>query len=265
VAPVLPTVDGRERDPELASEPPAAFDDESTQRISLKALQIPLIRLARGAPPAPAKETAPPGPESYPGHPAPPPIGAQLFSAAAPVAPPVAPAEPPPMLGAPLFELATATPAGSGEAPTIASDPVTLETDPVSIERCAAIAAAIAEQREPRDEVLASNGLTSDAWRLVEDHWTKAIAADAKSSPARLLGAYDAAYVAAIESFRGPVTPEEYGRLLHAMKAGKVNEALAGLRIQRTAMTRLMRVWTRKLAEDPQLLRKVQSVTDAGS
>lgn len=255
-APVAP-----EPDPELASEPPAAFDDESTQRISLKALQIPLIRLARGAPPAPAKETAPPEPESYPGHPAPPPIGAQLFSVAAPVAP----AEPPPMLGAPLFELATAKAAGSGEAPTIASGPVTLETDPVSIERCAAIAAAIAEQREPRDEVLASNGLTSDAWRLVEDHWTKAIAADAKSSPARLLGAYDAAYVAAIESFRGPVTPEEYGRLLHAMKAGKVNDALVGLRIQRTAMTRLMRVWTRKLAEDPQLLRKVQSVTDAGS
>jgi hypothetical protein len=249
------------------SDPPAPFDDESTQRINLKTLQIPLIRLARGAPPAPAKEAAPPEPESYPGHPAPPPIGAQLFSTAAPIAQPAAPAEPPPMLGAPLFELATATaaPAGRDEAKAIESDPVTLETDPVSIERCAAIAAAIAEQREPRDELLAANGLTSDAWRLVEEHWTKAIAADAKSSPAKLLGAYDAAYVAAIEAFRGPVTAEEYGRLLHAMKAGKVNEALAGLRIHRTAMTRLMRVWTRKLAEDPQLLRKVQSVTDAGS
>src|SRR4029079_13677343 len=129
--------------------------------------------------------------------------------------------------------------------------PVTLDTDPLSLERCAAIAAAIAEQREPRDAVLAANGLTSEAWGLIEEHWTKAIAADAKSSPARLLGAYDAAYIAAIESFRGPVTAEEEGRLLHAMKAGKVNEALAGLRIQRTAMTRLMRVWTRKLAEDP--------------
>ena len=251
------------------SDPPAPFDDESTQRINLKTLQIPLIRLARGAPSAPAKAAAPPEPESYPGHPAPPPIGAQLFSTAAPIAPAAAPAEPPPMLGAPLFELATAAPAGGDEAKakakSIESDPVTLETDPVSIERCAAIAAEIAEQREPRDDVLAANGLTSDAWRLIEEHWTKAIAADAKSSPARLLGAYDAAYVAAIEAFRGPVTAEEYGRLLHAMKAGKVNEALAGLRIQRTAMTRLMRVWTRKLAEDPQLLRKVQSVTDAGS
>jgi hypothetical protein len=254
--------------PPPASEAPVPFDDESTQRISLKALQIPLIRLARGASPAPAapaKEAAPPEPESYPGHPAPPPIGAPLFSAAAPSAPAAAPAEPPPMLGAPLFELAAATPAGSGQAEAIESDPVTLETDPISIERCAAIAAAIAEQREPRDELLAANGLTSDAWKLVEDHWIKAIAADAKSSPAKLLGAYDAAYVAAIEAFRGPVTAEEYGRLLHAMKAGKVNEALVGLRIHRTAMTRLMRVWTRKLAEDPQLLRKVQSVTDAGS
>jgi hypothetical protein len=244
-------------------DPPAPFDDESTQRISLKALQIPLIRLARGAPPAPAKDAAPPEPESYPGHPAPPPIGAPLFSTAAPIAQPAAPAEPPPMLGAPLFDLATA--ARGDEAKAIDPDPETLDTDPVSIERCAAIAAAIAEQREPRDEVLAANGFTSEAWELVEEHWTRAIAADAKSSPARLLGAYDAAYVAAIEAFRGPVTAEEYGRLLHAMKAGKVNEALAGLRIHRTAMTRLMRVWTRKLAEDPQLLRKVQSVTDSGS
>ena len=167
------------------------------------------------------------------------------------------------MLGAPLFDLAPA--AGGDEAKAIDPDPETLDTDPVSIERCAAIAAAIAEQREPRAAVLAANGFTSEAWGLVEEHWTKAIAADAKSSPAKLLGAYDAAYVAAIEALRGPVTAEEYGRLLHAMKAGKVNEALAGLHIHRTAMTRLMRVWTRKLAEDPQLLRKVQSVTDTGS
>jgi hypothetical protein len=258
-----------------ASEAPIPFDDDATQRISLKALQIPLIRLARGAPPppaAPAKEAAPPEPESYPGHPAPPPIGAQLFSSAAPQVQPVAPAEPPPLLGAPLFELVTAGGAqpaiaagNGGEAPTLESDPVTLESEPVTIERCATIAAAIAEQREPRDEILAAHGLTNEAWLTVEDRWTKAIAADAKGSPPRLLGAYDAAYIAAIESFRGPVTAEEYGRLLHAMKAGKVNEALVALRIQRTAMTRLMRVWTKKLAEDPQLLRKVQSVTDAGA
>ena len=173
------------------------------------------------------------------------------------------------MLGAPLFDASAK--AGADSAPTdksparpLESDPVTVETDPVTIERCAAIAAEIAEQRAPRDEILATNGLTAEAWKAVEDRWAKAIAADVKGSPARLLGAYDAAYIAAIESFRGPVTAEEYGRLLHAMKAGKVNEALVGLRIQRTAMTRLMRVWTKKLAEDPQLLRKVQSVTDAG-
>ncbi|MEP7121474.1 MAG: DUF2169 domain-containing protein [Byssovorax sp.] len=271
---IVPPAPPSTPDREAASEPspsdaPAPFDDESTQRISLKALQIPLIRLARGAPPAaaaPAKEAAREEPESYPGHPAPPPIGAQLFSTAAPTAAPVAPAEPPPMLGAPLFEVvASAAPAGSGEGPPIESDPVTVDADPLSIERCAAIAAELAEQREPRDAVLAANGFTSEAWKLVEEHWAKAIATDARSSPSKLLGAYDAAYIAAIESFRGPVTAEEYGRLLHAMKAGKVNEALAALHIQRTAMTRLMRVWTRKLAEDPQLLRKVQSVTDAGS
>ena len=259
-----------EAESEAESEPESPFDDDATQRINLKALKIPLIRLAGGAAAA-KKEAVAPEPESYPGHPAPPPIGAPLFSSAAPIAPVVAPAEPPPLLGAPLFELATAmttaasASAGEGAAsPPIEAEPVTVETDPVTIERCAAIAAEIAEQRRPRDEVLGAHGLTNEAWVAVEERWTKAIAADGKGSAARLLGAYDAAYVAAIESFRGPVTAEEYGRLLHAMKAGKVNEALVGLRIQRTAMTRLMRVWTKKLAEDPQLLRKVQSVTDAG-
>jgi hypothetical protein len=250
---------------------PIPFDDDTTMRISLKSLRMPMGRLRRAPaePAAPTKAAAAPEPESYPGHPAPPPIGAPLFSTAAPVAQPAAPAEPPPMLGAPLFDAsakagADVAPAARSAAPALESDPVTVETDPVTIERCAAIAAEIAEQRAPRDEILATNGLTAEAWKAVEDRWAKAIAADVKGSPARLLGAYDSAYIAAIESFRGPVTAEEYGRLLHAMKAGKVNEALVGLRIQRTAMTRLMRVWTKKLAEDPQLLRKVQSVTDAG-
>lgn len=270
-APVPNVDDSGTVDALATADTPILFDDDATMRISLKSLRMPMGRLRRAPADAaaPPRAAAAPEPESYPGHPAPPPIGAPLFSASAPAAQPAAPAEPPAMLGAPLFDAsakagADVAPAAGSPAPTLESDPVTLETDPVTIERCAAIAAAIAEQRAPRDEVLAANGLTGEEWKAVEERWAKAIAADVKGSPARLLGAYDSAYIAAIESFRGPVTAEEYGRLLHAMKAGKVNEALVGLRIQRTAMTRLMRVWTKKLAEDPQLLRKVQSVTDAG-
>ncbi|MFS8068877.1 MAG: hypothetical protein ACMG6S_21160, partial [Byssovorax sp.] len=136
-----------------------------------------------------------------------------------------------------------------------------IEPEGVSVDRCAAIAAEIAEKRSPRDEILQARGITLEAWTTIEDHWAKAIAAEAKRNASKLTDAYDAAYVAAVESFRGPVTAEEYGRLLQAMKAGKVNQALDDLQIQRAAMPRLMRVWTKRLAEDPQLLRKVQGAS----
>jgi hypothetical protein len=204
-------------------------------------------------------------PERTPVAPPPPPLGASLFSAAAPADAPAAPAEPPPMLGASLFEGGASTPPAPpsvsvGTSADRRSLPA-IEPEGVAIDRCATIAAEIAEKRSPRDQVLEARGLTLEAWTSIEAHWATAIAAETKRSGSKLADAYDAAYVAAIESFRGPVTAEEYGRLLQTMKAGKVNQALDELHIQRAAMPRLMRVWSKRLAEDPQLLRKVQSAS----
>lgn len=244
------------------SEAPPVFDENVTQEINVSTLDIAALLAARGRPPELAPRpvsTMLQAPERTPVVPPPPPLGASLFSAAA-VDAPAAPAEPPPLLGAPLFEAST-----SHEAPAIAASPAAdrrslpaIEPGVVAVEVCAAITAEIGEQRAPRDEVIQARGLTVEAWTSAEEHWATAIAAEAKRGGGKLTDAYDTAYVATIESFRGPVTPEEYGRLLQAMKAGKANQALDELRIQRAAMPRLMRVWTKRLAEDPQLLRKVK-------
>ena len=244
--------------------PPAFFDEDATQPINLKALNISALLSTRALPGEPASLARPStmlvAPERTAVVPPPPPLGASLFHEPTSDEP-TAPAEPPPMLGAPLFD---ASAPGASESPSAGGasaeprSPAALEPDGVAIDQCAAIAAEIAEKRAPRDEVLAARGLTSEAWSAIEERWASEIAAEAKLRTSKLTDAYDAAYVAAIESFRGPVTAEEYGSLLHAMKAGKVNQSLDDLHIQRAAMPRLMRVWSKRMAEDPQLLRKVQ-------
>ena len=245
-----------------ASEAPRVFDEDATQQINLKSLNIPAILSTRARPQEPAslsRSTMLQAPERQVVVPPPPPLGASLFSAIA-ADETAEPAEPPPMLGAPLFDAsASASPSSpSAAVSTTAERARPSEPEGVSIDLCATIAAEIAEKRAPLDEVLTARGLTLEAWTATEDHWAKAIAAEAKVRAGKLADAYDVAYVAAVESFRGPVTAEEYGSLLQAMKAGKVNQSLDDLHIQRAAMPRLMRVWTKKLAEDPQLLRKVQ-------
>jgi hypothetical protein len=244
----------------------AASPRASSSEIALPQV-LPFKATTPGAPEPPprAMSTMLQAPERQPVVPPPPPLGASLFSAAALADAPPAPAEPPPLLGAPLFE--ASAPAPHEVPPATASAAADRRSLPaidlagVAIDVCAAITAEVGEQRASRDEVLQARGLTVEAWTSAEEHWATAIAAEAKRGGGKLTDAYDTAYVATIESFRGPVTPEEYGRLLQAMKAGKANQALDELHIQRAAMPRLMRVWTKRLAEDPQLLRKVKGTS----
>lgn len=135
------------------------------------------------------------------------------------------------------------------------------------LERVAAITAALAEARRPEAqpghrppaEILRAHDLTEAAWGAIVHHWTNAIQNERTRGPGRLQAAYDAAYVAAVEGFRGPITPEEYARLVVAMERKESERVLDELRIQRPARMHVIRLWTKKVATDPVLFKGAQA------
>jgi hypothetical protein len=157
----------------------------------------------------------------------------------------------------PYFDpLATAPP-----APAVASEPPAPPIDPASfpLERYAALAAELAEQRTTRDDVLGAEDLDEPAWSAIDRHWSEAIKRDGKHAAGKLRRAYDVAYVARVESFRGPITPAEYARLALAGERGLTDQALDDLRIQRPARMSVIRVWAQRLAADARLRGEVSA------
>jgi hypothetical protein len=204
-------------------------------------------------------EPVQPTPEPAPFGPAPP-----SLSASAPPSGVQAPSEvAPPLMLAPLFSRESSPPPLEPIAASAASSAITgngevkaappAEAVDISIERCAAIAAELAERREPRAEVLRKHALTEQAFTAVERKWAESIEKDAARGPSPLLHAYDAAYVAAIEAIRGRILPLEYAKLVLGIEQGHAAEVLAELRIQRSAMMRVKRVWSKRMAEDASL------------
>ncbi|WP_437478987.1 DUF2169 domain-containing protein [Sorangium sp. So ce1014] len=141
----------------------------------------------------------------------------------------------------------------ASEAPAAAPEPTQVE---LSIEQCAAIAAEIAEGRAERAGVLEAHGLGERAWRENERRWRAAIAEEAGAGKQALRRAYDDAYLARVEAFRGPITMEEYLRIVVGLERGKADAALDALRIQRPALMPIVRCWTRRVAEDTRMAGK---------
>ncbi|WP_437927502.1 DUF2169 domain-containing protein [Sorangium sp. So ce291] len=208
---------------------------------------------------------AAPAPKQYIGWPAQPPLLGSVAerAQAAQSAPSPAPCT------VPYFEpAAPASPAAPpapapGAAP--APEPAPPEPDPASfpLERFAAVTAEIAEGRAPRPDVLASHELGDRAWSAIDRHWADAIKKDAAHGAGRLRSAYDSAYVAAVERFRGPITPAEYARLVVAVERKQGDRVLDELRIQRPALMHVMRLWTKKAAGDPRLFSEVSAALAA--
>lgn len=161
------------------------------------------------------------------------------------------PAEAPRVEAASSIEPAPTTePAGARKAQE-APEPETPIV--LAIEEVAAIAAELAEGKQERAKVLEKHGLGERAWRRNEARWADAIEAESARGTHALRGAYDAAYVAKVEGFRGPITLEVYARILVALERGKVNEVLTALRIHHPALMPIVRLWTRKVATDMKL------------
>lgn len=132
-----------------------------------------------------------------------------------------------------------------------------IEPEPESIvltlEQAATIAAELAEGKKERRQVLEARGLRERSWRKNEKRWSEAISAQSARGTHALQAAYDAAYVAKVEEFRGPIQLEEYARIVVALERGQAVEVLCELKIHRAALMPIVRLWTRKVAKDMKL------------
>ena len=129
--------------------------------------------------------------------------------------------------------------------------------------RFAALSAEIAEKRTPRAEVLSANELDEQAWSAIDRHWTAAIKEDAAHGRGQLQSEHDSAYVAAVEGFRGPITPAEYARIVVSLERKEGKDVLDALAIQRPAGMIIIRLWTKKVATDPRLFSEVSAARAA--
>jgi hypothetical protein len=153
-----------------------------------------------------------------------------------------------------------------GKAPPPSpSSPDAKRPDPEAfpIDRCAAINAEIAIKRAPMPEVLKKHQIEQDEWSSIDRYWLAAITKETERGKTTLLGAYDAAYVGALEKLRGPITTEEYARVVVGVERGDVAAVLAALGLPRTALMRIERVWTKRLAEDAKLAPGVSAAVEA--
>jgi hypothetical protein len=108
--------------------------------------------------------------------------------------------------------------------------------------------------------VLRAYELTEEVWRTTERRWKDAIEQETGCGSTKLRRVHDGAYVAVVEGFRGPITPEEYARIMIALERGRENQELEMLRIQQPALMRIVRVWTKKLAGDGKLRQEVKGL-----
>jgi hypothetical protein len=131
------------------------------------------------------------------------------------------------------------------------------------IERCAAIAAAIARWPAEAARILEANALDPEVEAALDRHYSDAIRKETVRGKTGLLRAYDAAYVAQLEKERGPITAEEHARLVVAAERGNVDVVLRELGVPPAAFMRIRRLWIAKSAADGELGARVRQAIEA--
>nr|WP_235880181.1 DUF2169 domain-containing protein [Polyangium aurulentum] len=170
-------------------------------------------------------------------------------------APPATPA--PPAVMAPVVSPAAEPPVAPAPPAATARATTPSAHDRIDLERCAEIAAELAERAASRTEILARNGLTEENWRAAEQRWNDAVDQEVKRGVKALRDRFDAAYVSAWEAIRGPLDVKTYATLVVADERGSLSAALDALRIRRTVWTRVKRRWEKRMA-DPMFAAQVK-------
>ncbi|WP_438017125.1 DUF2169 domain-containing protein [Sorangium sp. So ce315] len=249
--PALPFVQGERAEPALRhqaeSSPRGAVPAEAPDKV----LRPPLVAIppalspALHAPPAPERDAM--SPPLTAEEPVPPPMlgplarpdmGATDPSAEEAPAPDTQVQEPGPL------------PAAEEPAPPLAAYPV---------ERCAVIAAKVAQRPADRDTILKAEELTPKTWQRLHAQWLDEIQAELARRKKKLLSTYDAAYVTALEKERGPITAGEYAQIVIAAEQGQGQAALAELGLPDESIMRIRRVWLERLVKDKKVAAEVRA------
>jgi len=123
------------------------------------------------------------------------------------------------------------------------------------LERYARLSARLAEGREPREGILATEKLTERGWANIELTWMLRIATALLAGDQSLALEFDRLYVEAQDSL-GPTDPtlplDKYAHLVAQLEGGRdPTEAFAEHGLSLADAARLQRAWTRRLAQDP--------------
>jgi Uncharacterized protein conserved in bacteria (DUF2169) len=121
-----------------------------------------------------------------------------------------------------------------------------LDPATIPIERYATILAELNEGNATRFRILDTHVLTNAEWTSVDTYWKKALDDDSATGKHVLRKAYDSAYLAVVEKFRGPITPDDLAKIAASLERSRTNETLDELKIQRPALMPILRLLTKK-------------------
>ena len=138
-----------------------------------------------------------------------------------------------------------------------------LPLDEYPLERCARIRASLGRRPEGEPEILEAEQLAPDLWKKLEAHWKAAISAESRRGKSAQGRAYDQAYVAQLESERGPIGPAEYARLTVAVERGTEDGVLADMQIPSAGLIRVQRVWLQRILTDPRAAQDARAAVRA--
>ena len=144
-----------------------------------------------------------------------------------------------------------------------ASEPSPADAPPaapggLSLERFAALSAALAEGDRPLPALLAAHDLDEAVWQAATAHYTRLLAADAMDGDGAVSDRYAAAFARAQDALR-PVpdlTPEAWAELCVAMAGPRGAEALAERGLSAADHLRLTRAWAARLGRERETARR---------
>ena len=142
--------------------------------------------------------------------------------------------------------------------------------DPVSgydLAAYVAVAARLAEHREPRPTVLAAYGLDDMRWLEIEKTWLLRLGISALKQDLSLIEEYDRLYVAAQDAL-GSTEPtrslDEYAKILAELTIGRdPTEVFSAAKLSIADWSRLQRAWTRRMVNDLEISKAMRAMLDA--
>ncbi len=162
---------------------------------------------------------------------------------------PATPVAPVPDTAAP----GAAAPVTKSKPPPAPELPAGFDPKDVPVRTYGTVSAELMIRRGERAKVLEEHKLSEPAWARIHAYWTGEMGRETARGESRLLAQFDTAYVETLGRLRKPIGIPEYAAILVAIERGAVDRQLAQLSLSLSDLMRVQRVWTRRIADDPEV------------